>query len=96
LHLSAQGPDLFFDLLMIFAGRTLALGWSNQFLREQRQNGLKDLLPGWPCPITCKQIKALPPLSDDLINGNSRGIEQAQRLVLQSVGQTDRERERLC
>ena len=45
LHLRAQGPDLLFDLGMVFAGGPFALGWSDQPLGQQRQDGLKDLFP---------------------------------------------------
>jgi hypothetical protein len=131
VHLGAQGPDLLFDLGMVFASGAFFLGWSDQSLREQRQDGLEDLfsaglrpqysscllhlapflsvavsaaheemalnlLPGWPRPVTCKQIELREQLADDLIDGRARGIEQAQRLGLRRVGQADGERKDLC
>src|SRR5260370_3124202 len=44
LQLGAQRPDLFFDLPMIFACFPLAFCWTDQPFREQRQNGVEDLL----------------------------------------------------
>jgi hypothetical protein len=44
VHLSAQGTDLLFDLPLIFSGWPFFLGWSDQSLGQQGQNGLEDLL----------------------------------------------------
>src|SRR5258708_4735792 len=110
LHLGAQDTDLLFDLHVIFAGWSFALGWSDQSLGQQRHNSLENLLaaslcaqhsarlfhfapflaialstarekmalnllPGWPCPITGKQVKLRPHLLDDLINSDTAGIK---------------------
>ncbi len=40
-----------------------------------REEMTLDLLPGWPRPITCKKVKALPHLLDNLINSDTAGIK---------------------
>jgi hypothetical protein len=38
-----------------------------------------DLFPGWPRPLTGKHVKPRPQVEEDLITGDARDIEQAQR-----------------
>jgi len=51
-----------------------------------REKMALNLLPGWPCPITCEKVKLWPQVQDDLVNSETRGIKQAQCLSLHGIG----------
>ncbi|HEX4716633.1 MAG TPA: hypothetical protein VH164_17075, partial [Ktedonobacteraceae bacterium] len=56
---------------------------------------LLDLLPGDAGALTGKGIQPGPEILDELVDGGSARIEQAQGLGLQAVGQADGVREHL-
>src|SRR5215472_8104795 len=53
------------------------------------------LLPGWTRALGSKAIQLRPEADQELVDGCAAGIQQAQRLSLQGIGQADGKRERL-